>query len=200
MAPVGLDLEAMNLNFAEVDRKQLKEKYGYQPLDKILLFVGRLTEEKRPLQVIRLFARLFQSHSEYRLLMVGSGKLKETVLAERNKYGLQEVAYLMEEVPNDKIWEIYRLSDVFVNLNPDEIFGMAILEAMYYGCKVVAWHAPGPDFIIEEGKSGYLIGSEAEALEAIEEKTHTGEAAHRRIVQKFTWNYTADIIKELAGD
>ena len=76
---------------------------------------------------------------------------------------------------------------------------MGILEAMYYGCKVVAWHAPGPDFIIEEGKSGYLVASEAEAMKAIVEGADTGEAAHRRIIQKFTWNNTADIIRELAG-
>lgn len=34
---------------------------------------------------------------------------------------------------------------------------MAILEAMYYGCKVVAWDAPGPNLIIENGKSGWLV-------------------------------------------
>ena len=56
-----------------------------------------------------------------------------------------------------------------VNLNIGEIFGMAILEAMYYGCPVVARRSPGPEFIISDGTDGFIAESDKEVTEKITE-------------------------------
>ena len=80
------------------------------------------------------------------------------------------------------------------NLNRQEIFGMAILEAMYYGCKVVAWHAPGPDFIIEDGVSGCLVNDDRELINKVFDEQDFSQSAHRRICDKFTWESTARTI------
>jgi len=79
----------------------------------------------------------------------------------------------------------------FVNLNRQEIFGMAILEAMYYGCKVVAWHAPGPDHMIENGISGWLVENAEQAVEKIMDTADLSVAANRRIKTAFLWESTA---------
>ena len=68
---------------------------------------------------------------------------------------------------------------------------MAILEAMYYGCKVVAWNAPGPDLIIENGKSGWLAESNEEVIERILDTTDVGEEEHHRVLCEFTWESSA---------
>ena len=59
------------------------------------------------------------------------------------------------------------MSRYYVNLNRHEIYGMAILEAMYYECPVIAFHAPGPDFLLDNGRCGYLCGSDEEMLSAL---------------------------------
>ena len=53
--------------------------------------------------------------------------------------------------------EIYSVADIFINTNDKEIYGMSILEAMYCGCPVVAKRAPGPEFIVDNGQTGYVI-------------------------------------------
>ena len=84
----------------------------------------------------------------------------------------------------------YEIADYVVNFNPNEIFGMAILEAMYHGCTVAARHAPGPDCIIENGKSGFLCNSVVEMADVIKNNSHT-ECAEKRIEDNFLWISTA---------
>ena len=68
---------------------------------------------------------------------------------------------------------------------------MAILEAMYYGCRVVAWNAPGPDSMIENGVSGWIVENNQQVIEKIEDVTPIGKAAHNRIMDEFLWESTA---------
>ena len=69
---------------------------------------------------------------------------------------------------------------------------------MYYGCKVVAWKAPGPDFIIENGVSGFLVDSDEATADAVLNEELDSSAAHTRVTDCFTWNIAANIIVTLA--
>ncbi len=192
VTPVGLDLSLMHEGLELVDKKQLKEKYGFKESDRVLLFIGRLIDEKQPLKMIDLFIKLKEKDENYKLLLVGDGPLKTEVNERIIRNGLLADIIQIQKIPNNDIWELYRLAECFVNLNQQEIFGMAILEAMYYGCKVVAWRAPGPNLIIENGISGYLVSSEEEMIQMISKKDiDVTVAAHKIIKEKFTWMSTA---------
>ncbi|MFQ9521534.1 MAG: glycosyltransferase, partial [Turicibacter sp.] len=170
VTPVGLDLSLLNQGGENIDCNILKKKYGYQASDKVILFIGRLVEEKQPLRMVDIFKKLKEKDDRYKLLMVGIGPLKEEVDKKIDENNLAVDILQIDKIMNSEIWELYRLAECFVNLNQQEIFGMAILEAMYYGCKVVAWHAPGPNLIIENGISGYLVSSEEEMIQMISKK------------------------------
>ena len=93
------------------------------------------------------------------------------------------------------------MSDVMVNLNRVEIFGMAILEAMYYGCPVVARRAPGPEYILTSGQDGFLCDDSEQVKSNVEKLCNTPEYrdgivhnAHERIMNDFTWKSTAEIM------
>ncbi|MBO5144123.1 MAG: glycosyltransferase family 4 protein [Lachnospiraceae bacterium] len=188
--PVGLDTELLRQDYAEYDKQELKRTWGYSDEDKVLLYVGRMTAEKQPVKMIQLFGRLYEKDKHYRLLMVGQGELLESVRQEIKNCCLEQAVTIHEKVPNDKMWELYRLSDCFVNLNTHEIFGMAILEAMYYENTVVALDAPGPALIIEDKKSGYICYSDEELLCRISNphKSLIGAEAKRRVMETFTWD------------
>lgn len=79
--------------------------------------------------MISLFNKLDEHNY---LLMVGTGALLEQTKQQINLLGLQNRVKIIERIPNKDIWELYCLSDVFVNLNYTEIWGMVLLEAMYY--------------------------------------------------------------------
>lgn len=204
-----LDVPLLKRDYGKYDVSALKRKYGYGETDKVILFVGRMIQEKQPVQMAELFARLAAADDRYRLLMVGSGELKEAVLRKIRECGLESKVSMLERVPNSDMWELYRLAEVSVNLNRQEIFGMAILEAMYYSCPVVAWRAPGPSLIIEDGVTGWLVDDQEKALTRIREIIRENgagrsfamaEKAHERVEKEFTWNCAAEkIMKEITG-
>lgn len=196
VTPVGLDVSLLCADYDKASAGDIKKKYGYAETDKVLLFIGRLIEEKQPKRMIEILSEIRKRDQNYKLLMVGTGDLKATVEVRIKDLNLQDAVQMVERIPNSEIWELYRLAHAFVNLNQQEIFGMAILEAMYYGCKVVAWKAPGPNLIIENGKSGWLADSNQEVVQCIENKIEMSSAAHTRIVSNFMWDNTA---KKMAG-
>lgn len=192
--PVGLDTELLQQDYAEHDKQELKRKWGYTDEDKVLLFVGRMTAEKQPVKMIQLFGKLYEKDKHYRLLMIGQGELLESVQQERKNCCLEQAVTIHKKVPNDKMWELYCLSECFVNLNTHEIFGMAILEAMYYENVVVALDAPGPALIIEDNKSGYICYSDEELIRKISshDKALIGVRAKQRVMETFIWDKSID--------
>lgn len=200
LTPVGLDTSLLYTDYEKVSAEEIKKKYGYQPDDKILLFIGRLINEKQPLRMIDILRDVRKKDQSYKLLVIGTGELKKAVEDKIREYELSDYIQVIERVPNSEIWELYRMSDAFVNLNQQEIFGMAILEAMYYGCKVVAWEAPGPNLIIENGKSGWLTRSNVEVMERILNSTDISNEAHQRVLDKFTWESSARKIFSIIGE
>lgn len=195
--PVGLDLSLTKNEFDKCDVIELRKKYGFGRENKILLFIGRMVEEKKPLDMIDLFCTLAITNDNYRLIMVGTGEQKNDVEKKIEVLGLADKVKIIDRIANSDIWEMYCIADCFVNLNSQEIFGMAIMEAMYYGCQVVAVEAPGPELIIENGISGYLVKNESEMIEAIEKGTIEKVNSRNRIVQNFTWKSSAEKIMDI---
>lgn len=198
--PVGLDISLLRNNYEASSPIELKQKYGFDETDKVLLFIGRLIEEKQPVKMIEILSEVRKKNRNYKLLMVGKGELRKEINEKINKLGLNNSVRWIEQIPNNDIWELYRLADSFVNLNQQEIFGMAILEAMYYECKVVAWNAPGPNLIIENGVSGWLAKNDKEVIERILNKQKFGESAHDRVLNEFTWESGAKKILSIVGE
>lgn len=187
LIPVGLDLTDVR-DLSNKDSRKLREKYGLPLQDKLILFVGRLEEYKNPLMALDIFKHIVKGNSRYSLLMVGNGPLKEKIISEVKNNSLEDNFFYIEKVPNNEIGELYRTSDVLINMNDREIYGMSILEAMYQKCPVVAVEAPGPKFIIDNEKTGYIInGFNLEEWrviieKAIENRKYIGNNANKKII------------------
>jgi 1,2-diacylglycerol 3-alpha-glucosyltransferase len=191
--PVGLDESILKQDYAAYDINKLKEKWGYQPQDKILLFIGRMANEKQPLKMVEIFRKLYTIDKGYKLLMIGQGELLEQVKHSISENSIDLAVTIIEKIENSIMWEAYRIAYVYVNLNKHEIFGMSILEAMYYECPVVALEAPGPDYIMEHGKYGFFCKDEREICDRLENTCLTKDIAtsKSRIDIKFMWQKSA---------
>jgi 1,2-diacylglycerol 3-alpha-glucosyltransferase len=199
IVPVGLDKTLLKSDYIEYNSEVLKSKWNYKSYEKVILFVGRMTTEKQPVKMVEIFDNIHRKDNSYRLLMVGKGELENNIKKEIADRNLQDKITIYDKVSNDKMWELYRLSDCYVNLNTHEIFGMAILEAMYYENEVIALKAPGPEYIIENGKSGYICENEDELTNKIlkADKEKIGFQAKQRVLDKFVWEKSADEIMEV---
>lgn len=195
VAPVGLDTDLLVKDYEKTDVNELKKKYGYSSDDKVILFIGRMTAEKQPERMIEIYSKVFEYDKSFKLMMIGNGELESVVQNRINAYGLSSTIQRINKIPNKDMWELYRLADCLVNLNQQEIFGMVLMEALYYECRVIAWDAPGPNYIIRDGKDGWIISNNKTAVEKIlnREKFNT----HDYIENEFTWEKTAEIVYDL---
>lgn len=194
LAPVGLDLSVV----PEVARNKvtIREKLKLPQEKQLVLFVGKLEAYKNPLAAVDVIEKLPE---DYQLIMIGEGSLGEVIDREVKKRNLFEKVKRIGKVFNTKVHEYYRACDIYINLNPDEIYGMSILEAMYQKIPVFAIYAPGPDFILKDGISGFLCNTPNEMSRRIQEtkeqRKGIGEAAREEIINNFQWDKTADIIR-----
>ena len=130
--------------------------------------------------------------------MVGQGKLKQEVLRFIDRHSLYDRVNTINSINNKDIWELYLLADMFVNLNKHEIFGMAIMEAMYYGCRVIAYQAPGPNLLITDSVTGDIAANDKEIVMKILDFKDYSEASHAYAVDRFSWKQTAIVVEGLA--
>jgi glycosyltransferase involved in cell wall biosynthesis len=143
------------------------ELFRFQPQGRggYLAFLGRISPEKRPDLAIRL-AR-------------AAGvplKIAAKVDAVDVQYFELEVKPLLDDPLVEFVGEIgdERKSDFLGNatallfpIHWPEPFGLAMIEAMACGTPVIAWNCGAVPEVIEAGVSGFVVNSEAEALEAI---------------------------------
>lgn len=186
VAPVGLDLSII----PQVNKlkEEICEYYNISTNKKIILCVSALRPDRQPLDFFDLIDRL---KDEYCYIFIGKGELENVFQLEKNKRKEVNNIIYFPEIPNSDIHSFYKISDYVVNFNENEIFGMSILEAMYQGATVVALSAPGPDFTINNGVSGFIVESIDKMVEIIEQDLRIGEQATKHVKDSFTWDKMA---------
>jgi len=192
LMPVGLDtdrLAAHRLRPVAEARQALELPMGVP----VVGFVGRLAPYKDPLALVEAMVAVRRARPEAWLMMVGDGPMAGEVDAALADHGLATQTRRVAQLSQDEMWQLYRGVDVLANFNPREIFGMALLEALYYGCPVAAVRAPGPELILAE-TPGRLVpagGPElmAEALLGLADAgLRDAPVWSDRVQHQFTWD------------
>lgn len=191
VVPVGLDTTVVP--DLQDDRVSVRKKLGLPVDRKILLYVGRMDDYKRPQLFLSVLDELKDSYG----VMIGDGALTPELEKMIDTMGIKDRIKWYKKLPNDQVHNFYYVADYFLNFNDHEIFGMSILEAMYQGCTVVAYHAPGPDTIIESGVTGYLVAEQEEMLNVIRNDLKLDrQTIKKRVLDSFSWDSTAASFNE----
>ena len=99
-----------------------------------ILYVGRLSNEKRPQILIRACRELRARGANFRLTLVGDGPLREEVTRMVSEMGLNEMIIVRGYVAHDEIGKFYRKCGIFVLPSGREGVSVALLEALSSGC------------------------------------------------------------------
>lgn len=202
IAPVGLDTAVLKKNIPADEKMRLRKEHGFEADDVILCNVSRLSWEKRPLELIDLFLQV-KGKKKFKLIIVGNGPLEEELNEKIRKNGLEKEVKIYPNVPYEKMWEIYEMSDYYLNMNKGEIFGMAIMEAVYYKTSVAAIRALGPSVTLKDMKGHKLCENDDEMAEWI-----TGpypsekdlQESFEKMASTFTWDRCADAFLQASSE
>lgn len=129
------------------------------PASPLLLYVGRLSAEKN-LESLR---SLLEALPQARLALVGGGPHRSKL--EKHFAGLP--VHFAGFLYKEELAAAYASSDLFVMPSRTETLGLVVLEAMASGLPVVAARAGGIPEMIDDGVTGYLVETEAEAIERV---------------------------------
>jgi 1,2-diacylglycerol 3-alpha-glucosyltransferase len=195
---VNIGLDDSILRNAYNPDNNIRKTLGFNDDELVLLFVGRLVNYKNPLLACKILLELLNRGIKSRLVIIGIGSLKSELQKYIEEKNIKSNVTWIERVLYEDMYKYMVSCDCYINLSTKEIFGMAILEAMYYGLPVVAHEAPGPNEIIENGISGYLCNyvkvSEwvDQVIIAVKNKNELASASKLRIYEKFMWDNLAD--------
>lgn len=119
----------------ERDRAAAQELRRALAADYLLAYVGRLSPEKRPQDLLGLLVRLPPSVT---LAVAGTGPLLTTLQARSEALGLNGRVHFLGYVSEAQKHALLLAADAFVMPSPTELQSIATLEAMARGCAVVA--------------------------------------------------------------
>ncbi|MBP1753734.1 MAG: 1,2-diacylglycerol 3-glucosyltransferase [Firmicutes bacterium] len=156
VVPTGIDLSKFDRSkYSKDEIKQLKESYQITPEDKIMLYIGRVSQEKNIEEIIAAMPEYMASRKEVKFVIVGSGPALANLQAMVTELGLTDRFIFTGSRPWDTIGSYYQLGDVFVSASRSETQGLTYIEAMASGLPVVAREDKCLEDILEQGVNGY---------------------------------------------
>lgn len=132
------------------------------PNEQIILYPANYIEGKGHEWALRAFARVADSHPSWKLRFVGGdmGLKKNSVYKQKLEsfaveLGLESKVEWKGFVSDMKTE--YEKAALVLNFSDSESFSMTCLEAMYYGRAILATRCGGPEELIEDEQTGFLV-------------------------------------------
>ena len=188
VVPTGVDLD----RFRPGHRGRARTALGFPPDGPLLLYVGRLDQEKNLDLLLEAFAAASRRVSAARLALVGRGTRRDSLRSRAVQLGIVDRVLFVGGVAPDDVVTFYQAADLFLFASTTETQGLAVLEAMAVGRPVVAVRASGVEEAVLDGVTGLLTVEDpsdlaAAAVEVLEDRGLAAKLARggREAVQRF---------------
>ncbi len=144
------------------EKEALMSRLRIEKNDKVVLYVGRVVEEKRMDELLEVLKRVVDKREHTKVLFVGAGarldKMKKNVLDS----GYSSKIIFTGFINWSELSGYYSLGNVFVTASLSEMHSMTILEALNLGIPCVCRYDTSFSDTIFDGVNGYFAYSDGE--------------------------------------
>ncbi|NLE27488.1 MAG: glycosyltransferase family 4 protein [Clostridiaceae bacterium] len=185
-----------------------REKYGINPSDKLILFVGHLDHYKGCEYLIRALPLIAEKIEHAHLLIVGSGPQSAFLRQIAATLHIEDKITFAGYVEDHELPYIYASADVFVlpSISSYEGFGIVQLEALSSGKPVVTTMLPGVRDVDSQGIASLhvqpkdpvaLSGAIITLLKNIERSREMGRKGRSLVLERYSWPKVIEEIEKL---
>jgi len=201
--PCGVDL---NL-FRPVDQATARRQLGFDPEEKLLLYVGRLEPQKGIERLLAAISHLMHL-SKIKLVVIGGDGHHEPefqrLLQLSKELDIRDKVFFAGRVDQQDLPAYYSAANLLVVPSHHESFGLVALEALACGTPVVASDVGAMRSIIIENETGCVVSRAdplglADTIEAYFKELRSSFGSPETIrdsVAKFAWPIIADALTE----
>jgi 1,2-diacylglycerol 3-alpha-glucosyltransferase len=158
--PSGIKLDKYSkANFDSSEILKIKNSLGIDKDDKVILYIGRISEEKNIKELLIGMQSYFKKNDNIKFLLVGDGPDREKLENLSQDLGISNRTIFAGERPWDEIGKYYQLGDVFVSASQSETQGLTFIEALASGLPVIAKKDRCLEGVIEVGYNGYMYSN-----------------------------------------
>lgn len=147
--------EAEKISFT---KKEARTKMNIFSDDFVILYVGRFSEEKSPMLLLKAYQKI--SNSRKKLFLVGDGPLRkelENYVASEKLTGVEFFGFQ----PKESLFNFYNTADVLVMPSKRETWGIVVNEAMCFGLPIIASDRVGVAVdLVKHDVNGFIFTSE----------------------------------------
>jgi len=167
--PTGIDLTRFSVRDTTEQKARLRKSLGIPANNKVVLYLGRISEEKNIEEVMTYLDRYMDSKENVTFLVIGDGPYRSTL--ERNAKGMKHRKQMIfaGAKPWDEITHYYQIADVFVSASTSETQGLTYIEALASGLPVVARKDQCLEGVLLQGVNGYAFEDEKSFVDGLNE-------------------------------
>ena len=192
--PVGLELE----NFANDITIDYKKKLDIPENQSILLYVGKVEERRKPIFCMDVYQKVKEANNDCCLVYVGKGPMLEDVHNYVKEKNIRDVHFI-DRIPQNELPDLYSESSLFILPTRYEIFGMVLMEAMYFESPIITYKAAGPIDVIANEEDGIVMSNFDAEKWAEKILTHLeagdcqemGNKGRKKIIDEYLWSHIA---------
>lgn len=137
------------------EQTHLKKKFGLDSF--VILYTGRLAQEKRIDDIIRAIALLKEKIPEICLAITGHGDTEDTLRTLATELHIAESVKFFGTVSVEDHALIYRSADIFTIMSTAETQSLSMMKAMASGIPPIGANARGLAEYIHHNENGYLV-------------------------------------------
>lgn len=176
------------------EKAQARRELGVEEAAQLVVFIGRLDEQKKLHWLLGGFAKAAKDRPRARLALIGAGPLRDELGALVTKLGLDKKVVFPGRVPTSGVLQWLHAADTWALVSAVEGLPCALIEAMSAGVATVVSDIPAHTQLVEDGVHGVItkLGDEesigrglGRVLDDEALRVRLGAAARKLMVEEY---------------
>lgn len=168
-----------------------------------LLYIGVIEPRRNSLFMLDILKCLVDKQVDFKLIMIGRYKndtYKKEFEDKVKTLNLTNYIYHIERMEQKYLSKVYANTDIFLLPTIYDIYGMVLLESMYFSMPTITSINGGSNMMMKDGINGFVLDKfDAKTWADLVIKlskdqdlcSQIGVEAHRTIAEHFTWDKLA---------